>query len=170
MRNKNTTITHRGLTALSFLTGLALSPQAFAATATNTFAVSSTVQATCIISATPMAFGPYAGVQLDSTSTVTITCTNTTPYNVGLNAGLGITPAATVTTRKMTGAVGVFLNYAMFSDAGRSTNWGNTVATDTVAGTGNGAAQPITVYGRVPAGQFVAPGSYTDTITATVTY
>jgi len=27
-----------------------------------------------------------------------------------------------------------------------------------------------TVYGQVAAGQYVAPGSYTDTITATVTY
>ena len=32
------------------------------------------------------------------------------------------------------------------------------------------AAQAITVYGQATAGQFVAPGAYTDTITATVTY
>jgi spore coat protein U-like protein len=51
-----------------------------------------------------------------------------------------------------------------------STNWGNTVGTDTVAGTGNGAAQALTVYGQIAAGLYVTPGSYTDTITATVTY
>jgi spore coat protein U-like protein len=44
------------------------------------------------------------------------------------------------------------------------------VSTDTVAGTGNGAAQAITVYGQAAAGQYVAPGSYADTITATITY
>jgi spore coat protein U-like protein len=39
-----------------------------------------------------------------------------------------------------------------------------------VTGTGNGAIQALTVYGQTPAGQYVSPGSYTDTITATITY
>jgi spore coat protein U-like protein len=58
----------------------------------------------------------------------------------------------------------------MFSNSTRTANWGQTVGTDTVTGTGNGAAQALTVYGQVTAGQFVAPGAYSDTITATVTY
>jgi spore coat protein U-like protein len=70
----------------------------------------------------------------------------------------------------MTGPASALLNYAMFSNSTRTTNWGQTVGTDTVTGTGNGAAQALTVYGQVTAGQFVAPGAYTDTITATVTY
>ena len=53
-----------------------------AATATTTFQVT----ATCLISATNLAFGAYTGTQTDATSTVTVTCTNTTPYNIGLNA------------------------------------------------------------------------------------
>jgi len=47
---------------------------------------------------------------------------------------------------------------------------GNTVSTDTVAATGNGASQSYTVYGRVPAQTTPAPGTYTDTVTVTVTY
>ena len=62
------------------------------------------------------------------------------------------------------------VSYSMYSNAGRTTNWGNTVGTDTVAATGNGAAQSYTVYGRVPPQTTPAPGTYTDTITATVTY
>ncbi len=143
---------------------------AFAATATATMAVSATVQATCQIAATGMAFGTYVGTQIDSTATITITCTNTTPYTIGIDAGLGVTPAATVTTRHMTGPAAANLNYGLYKDAARATNWGLTPVTDTVAGTGNGSAQPITVYGRVQAAQFVAPGAYTDTVTATVTY
>ena len=154
--------------ALGFLAlGLATT-SAVAATATTTFGVSATVQATCLISATPMAFGTYTGVIANSTSTVTVTCTNTTTYNVGLNPGLAT--GATVTTRKMTGPASALLSYALFSDSSRTVNWGQTVSTDTVAGTGNGSAQPITVYGQVAAGQYVAPGAYADTITATVTY
>jgi spore coat protein U-like protein len=154
--------------AMCFLVlGLATKP-AFAATATTTFGVTATVQSTCLVSATALAFGTYTGALATSTSTVSVTCTNTTPYNVGLSAGLAT--GATVTTRQMTGPASALLNYAMFSNSTRTTNWGQTTGTDTVTGTGNGAAQALTVYGQVTAGQFVAPGAYTDTITATVTY
>lgn len=139
-----------------------------AATATTTFQVTANVTATCQIAATNLAFGSYAGVQTDATSTITVTCTNTTPYNVGLDAGTST--GATVTTRAMTGPGGATLGYALYSDGARTVNWGNTVGTDTVAGTGTGSAQTLTVYGRIPAGSLPAPGAYTDTITATVTY
>jgi spore coat protein U-like protein len=62
------------------------------------------------------------------------------------------------------------LGYKLFSNSGRATNWGNTVGTDTVTGTGTGNSQSLTVYGQVHAGQYFKPGSYTDTITATITY
>jgi spore coat protein U-like protein len=153
--------------ALGFLAlGLATRP-ALATTATTTFGVTATVQATCLVSATALAFGTYTGALATSTSTVSVTCTNTTAYNVGLSAGL---TGASVVTRQMTGPASALLNYAMFSNSTRTANWGQTVGTDTVTGTGNGAAQALTVYGQVTAGQFVAPGAYSDTITATVTY
>lgn len=138
-----------------------------AGTATATFTVSATVQATCNITATNLAFGTYTGVQNNATSTVTVTCTNTTAWNVGLNPGT--CPGATVTTRCMLNGAAQ-LNYALYRDAARTLNWGQTVGTDTLAGTGNGNAQVSTVYGQVPAGQFPAPGAYTDTITATVSF
>jgi spore coat protein U-like protein len=155
------------IAAVGVLTlGLA-STAANAATATSPMQVTATVQATCLISTNNLSFGTYSGAQLDATSNVTVTCTNTTPYNVGLNAGTAT--GATVTTRQMLNGT-IALNYALFSDAARTTNWGNTVSSDTVTGTGNGAAQSITVYGRIAANQYVKPGGYADTITATVTY
>jgi len=160
------------LAGIGLLGALALSapasPTAAAATATATMSVTATVVATCVLSATPLAFGNYTGVQTDSTATLSITCTNTTPYNVGL--GVGLSTGATVTTRKMTGPASATLAYALFSDTARTVNWGMTVPTDTVAGTGTGSVQSLTVYGRVAAGLYVAPGAYTDTVTATVTY
>jgi len=39
-----------------------------------------------------------------------------------------------------------------------------------VAGTGTGAAQNLTVYGRIPASQFPGAGSYSDTVVVTLTY
>jgi spore coat protein U-like protein len=149
---------------------LALTPNpAAASTATTTFTVSASVTATCLISATTLSFGNYAFAATPASSTISVTCTNGTTYNVGLNAGLA--SGATVTSRQMAGTVaGSLLNYGLFKDSGHATNWGDTVGTDTVAGTGNGAAQSLTVYGQIPATQYVAPGSYSDTITATITY
>jgi spore coat protein U-like protein len=136
--------------------------------ATASFGVTAVVQATCAISANPLAFGGYSGLLVNSTSTITATCTNTTSYNVGLSAGSAT--GATVTNRSMTGPAPALLGYKLFRDSGRTANWGNTVGTDTVAATGNGTAQPLTVYGQIPAGQFPRPGNYSDTITATITY
>ncbi len=137
-------------------------------TATTTFGVSATVQGTCLISATAMGFGTYTGVAATSTSSVNVTCTNTTSYNVGLSAGTST--GAAVTSRKMTGPASATLAYSLFSDSARSSNWGQTVGTDTVVGSGNGSQQTLTVYGAVAAGQYVTPGAYSDTITATITY
>ncbi len=140
-----------------------------AATATANMSVTATVQATCIMSANTLAFGTYTATQLDGATTLSVTCTNTTPYTIALDAGTFA--GATTSTRKMTGSVGgTSLAYALYSNAGRTTNWGTNTGTDTVAGTGNGAAQTINVYGRITAGQYVDPGSYTDTVVATLTY
>jgi spore coat protein U-like protein len=136
--------------------------------ATASFTVTAVVQATCLVSATNMAFGTYTGAVATSTSAVSVTCTNTTPYNIGLSAGLAT--GATVTTRKMTGPASATLNYALFRDSARTLNWGNTVGTDTISSTGNGSAQLSSVFGKLAVGQLVTPGAYSDTIIVTVTY
>jgi spore coat protein U-like protein len=142
-----------------------------AATATTTMTVQVSIVATCTInSASTLNFGNSIGVlsaNVDQQSTIQVTCTNTTPYNVGLNAGTGT--GATVATRKLTSGANT-INYTLYSNSGRTTVWGNTIGADTVAATGNGAAQSYTVYGRIPPQTTPAPGSYTDTITVTVTY
>jgi spore coat protein U-like protein len=135
--------------------------------ATATFSVTATIVKDCTVSATNLAFGNYTGGVSNSTSTVSVTCTSGTTYTVGLSAGLAT--GATVTTRKMQNG-SALLNYGLYSNSGHTTNWGNTSATNWVSGTGSGSAQGITVYGQIPAAQYVKPGSYTDTITVSVTY
>lgn len=128
-----------------------------------------TVNNSCTVSATNVDFGS-AGIlsaNIDASGTVTVQCTNTTPYNVGLNAGTG--SGATVTTRKMTSGANT-ISYSLYQNSSRTTVWGNTVGTNTVSGTGSGLGQALTVYGRVPPQTTPAPGTYTDTIVATVTY
>jgi spore coat protein U-like protein len=141
-----------------------------AATTTSTFTSQITITASCTInSASTLNFSSQGvlSANVDQTSTVQVQCTNTTPYNIGLDAGTAT--GATVTTRKMTNGSAT-VSYALYSDSGRATNWGNTVGTDTVSSTGTGAAQSFTVYGRVPAQVTPAPATYADTITVTVSY
>lgn len=141
-----------------------------AATSTTTFAVSATVLSTCLVVATPLAFGNYdptSETALDATNTVIVTCTYGTAYNVGLNAGAGI--GATVALRKMTYGANL-LNYTLYQNSGRTTVWGNTVGTDTVSATAGLPPTTHTVYGRVPIGQSAPIGLYADTINVTVTY
>ncbi|HET7085766.1 MAG TPA: spore coat U domain-containing protein [Rhizomicrobium sp.] len=139
-----------------------------ACTTTTTIPITASVQPSCTISATNLNFGNYARAQLDGLSTIQLNCANATTWNVGLNAG--VFPGATVTTRSMAGPSAFQLNYSLFSNPARSINWGNTVGTDTVSGTGTGASQTLNVYGRIPAAQNVGPGSYVDTIVATITF
>jgi spore coat protein U-like protein len=55
---------------------------------------------------------------------------------------------------------------------GSAINFGNVnpIVGNAVAATGNGNAQVISVYGQVPAQTSPAPGTYSDTITATIVF
>ena len=138
------------------------------ATVTASFLVKARAKAHCTVSSTAMSFGSYSGAVNNSTSTISATCSDATSYTIGLNAGKS--NGATITNRAMTGPAGALLHYGLYSDAARTVNWGNTAATNWVTGSGNGATQSVTVYGQIPAGQSIAPGSYSDTIIATLTY
>ena len=137
---------------------------------TSTFDVTVQIIADCTIAAQPLDFGSSQGVlatTVNSNTSLQVTCTNTTPYNVGLSAGT--VTGSTVASRLMGGTGGntstVGFNLTMSAGAG---NWGNTQGTDTKSGTGTGAAQTITVYGAIPAQNTPQPDTYKTTITATV--
>jgi spore coat protein U-like protein len=128
-----------------------------------------TILANCTVTATSLNFGS-SGVlitNVDATSTITATCTNGTPYAIGLDAGTG--PGATVAARILR-AAGKHVTYSLYQDAARTLVWGNTGGSDTVGSTGTGSGQALTVYGRVPAQSTPAPATYSDTIVVTLTY
>jgi spore coat protein U-like protein len=140
--------------------------------ATGNFGVSGTVVSTCTVSGTALSFGttiptPIAS-NVDAQTTVTATCSNGTPYTILLGAGGGA--GATVAVRKLTSG-GNTINYSLYTDTNRTSIWGDgTLGTTTVGGNGNGAAQPVTVFGRIPATQTVPIGTYTDTIQITLNF
>ena len=158
------------------LTLLLLSPLlAVAATYSNgssgaNFDVSIKIVANCSIAASPLDFGQSQGVLssgVSANSTISVTCSNSTPYNVGLNAGTGVGSSGTTRTMSGTGANTATIAFNLFQTLG-ATQWGNTQGTNTQGGTGTGSAQTLTVYGQVPAQATPAPDTYKSTITATV--
>jgi spore coat protein U-like protein len=158
------------IACVAAIVGLVAAKPALAASATTTFTSQVALTATCVInSAAALNFGNQGilAANVDQSSTIQVTCTNTTPYNIGLDAGTG--SGATVGSRKMTSS-GATVNYTLYQDSAHTTVWGTTIGSDTQPGTGNGTSQNYTVYGRVPPQTTPAPGIYTDTITVTVTY
>lgn len=139
------------------------------ATATQlqtTFQVTSNIPGTCsAATATELAFGDYDGGQNDQAGTITVTCTTGTAYEVELDNGANYSAP----NRRMKHGTADYLNYELYSDAGRTTRWGNDDSSD-VHMSSDGTAQSIDVYGRMPAGQSGPIGNYADTITVTVTF
>ena len=165
------------LAACLVLMSLGGSP-AGAATATANLTVQITITASCTINAATLDFGTNAGTALlsgntDASTTVSVTCTNGTPYAVGMDTGAN----ASASQRRMKSGAN-FINYNLYVDAARTNAWTTsasattcTAANSCYLGTGDGIAQSISIYGRVPTVPLApAPGSYTDTVTMTITY
>jgi len=147
------------------LTGLTLTKGAWAAEDSSSFDSTIQVLPFCSISTSDLNFGSIAaGITpaVDASTSLTVDCSNNTAYSVSLSNGANFD-----STRRMSWG-GNFISYSLYSDASRSNEWTPTRA---VTGTGNGSSRTHTIYGRVLAGQNVSnPGTYGDTIVATVSY
>ncbi|WP_415914438.1 spore coat U domain-containing protein [Paraburkholderia sp. J67] len=141
-------------------------------TATSTFTVSLTLQANCTITATALNFGTNGVLTtaLNQQTTVAVDCTNTTPYNVGLDGGT--VSGSTVTNRLLagtaTGNTTTTVAFQLYQDSAHTTVWGTTQGTNTIGGTGTGSVQTISVYGQIPVQTTPKPDTYQTTVTATV--
>ena len=164
-------------TKTALAVGLCASAMAFATPASaesrgTGLGVSARVTAKCTVAANPVAFGDID--TLDATpvlgaGSVDVTCTNGTGWTATADVGGGA--GATFAARRMTSASNT-LTYTLYRDAARTQIWGDgTNSTFTVTGSGSGALQNFSVYGRMPGGQSSAPaGLYTDVVNVTITY
>ncbi len=151
---------------------LALGAPAFAQSASTSLGVNATVVNNCTISTAAVAFGSYDPIvahdttPLDATGTITVRCTKGAGSRIDLD--LGANPSGN-TQRMATGTE--FLTYELYQDAARTTVWGSGPTGGlTIAPAPNKSPRTFTVYGRVPAGQDVSAGPYTDTVTATILF
>ncbi len=152
-----------------------------AGTNTANLSVTASVAANCTIATTAVAFGAYdpvgtnlgAALNAPVPGKVSVNCTVGSSATVTLGQGGNVGAASTDIdpNRRMTDGAGTphFLSYTLFSDAGLTTEWGNTVGTG-VAHVGTGTSTDLPVYGTIPAAQNVPVGSYSDSVLATVTF
>ena len=137
----------------------------------------------CTVSAAGVAFGTYdvsATTPTDSAGDATVTCVYLSGGATQLAYTVALSPGNSggYAFRQLRAGSSV-LNYNLFLDLARTRIWGNGSAGTFVAsgsftlgpGVGNGTRVGLhTLYGRIPARQPVAPGSYSDVIVLTLTF
>jgi spore coat protein U-like protein len=133
------------------------------------FTVTASYPAICSIASTAHGFGTAGvlNVAHAGTSTVTATCSATTPYTISLDGG---TSGASDPTQRQMKKNTKKITYGLYLDSAHTQPWGSTSGVNTQGGTGSGLGQPYTVYGLVPPQVTPAPANYSDTVVATITY
>lgn len=136
----------------------------------------------CDVSSNGVGFGDYdplATAADDSTANVEVTCTRVIlqdPFRVDYTLSLSRGGSGSYAPRRMSSGANR-LNYNLYRDAARAQVWGDgTASTGVVAGTANfnwfqtSQTNTHTAYGRMPALQNAATGSYSDTIVVTISF
>lgn len=172
-----TLITAGGFAAIS-------SANAAGTTEASDFDVTMTVESVCSVDATGanIAFGSQDAGTAEATvgvktsgATINVLCSKGAPYIVNLtpNNVSSTTGAGTMTSVGTTDTI----TYELYSDLGATVPWGNTGTLSAlgngVSGTGAGlsvAATTHSVYAKLTSTTDVKLGSYSDTVSATVTY
>ncbi|MDD1420059.1 spore coat U domain-containing protein [Dolichospermum sp. ST_sed1] len=159
--------------ALFVAVGSAAPSMAVADSSISGLDISASVSNNCTISAAGLSFGTYNPVEGRSvTGTVTTNCnlyaTAVIKLDQGMNSATG--SSSTAPLRRLRNDSNTnYLSYTLYQNSGKTTIWGNSTETG-VTVTGTGSSKSTSVYGEIPAGQTAPSGTYTDTVTATVTY
>lgn len=147
------------------------SPGLAAQTDDTTFVVSITVENDCLIAVNDLNFGTVNDLtpSISGATTGTVTCTGVAPVSVSFDAGTGGT--STFATRQMDDGTDT-IDYNLYRDPAHTEILGDgTGGTFTIDFSSTGGADPFDVYGLTDPGQNPKPaGTYTSTITATVTF
>lgn len=96
---------------------------------------------------------------------ITLTCNSNLAYSIALDNGVHDSSGQRRVSRQ-----GVdFVDYELYQDSSRTIRWGS--GSEALSLVGTGAQQPLTIYGRVLAGQATpAAGDYTDTVRMTISW
>lgn len=119
---------------------------------------------------TGLSFGAYdvfSAAPLTTTARIRLNCPKGQAPQITIGTGNNST---TFRARRLSGGTGAatdFLEYNVYQDAAMTVIWGDGTDGSSSFVSASGNAQ-LLLYGRIPAGQDVAAGTYTDTLTVTV--
>ena len=161
----------RNRTYMMLIAMVLMAPAVFASTDNARFQVSATVTPDCSISVTDLSFGQYDPLgqngsrELDARAGVSMICTREARASIALDYGRS--PSA--------GNRGLIsgeqrVAYQIYRDADRTQVWGSGADALQFVSAGAQNPQQLVVYARIPPGQEVASGPYSDTVTATVDF
>ena len=125
-------------------------------------------------STNPVAFGTYdvdSPTPDDANGSVTFNCKGVGGASVIIDLSTG--GSGTYAVRRMTGSVADTLNYNLYLNATRTQVFGNATGGTFHYGSNvppNNVDVLVNIYGRIPALQDKTPGTYADTITATINF
>jgi len=128
----------------------------------------------CTIGVTPINFGTYdtfSSTPLDTAGTITVNCTgdvNKADVTLGVSSTSG-----GFNPRRMRSGGNDLLDYNIYTNVTRTVIFGDgTGGTSDVRVNRKGKPEPwseiVSMYARIPPGQDVAAGTYSDALTATV--
>lgn len=131
--------------------------------------------AACLVSAPNLSFGPYdglSGAPATTSATIVVSCDQSPPPTVAVLLGPSAVSGGFF-PRKMRQDGGTdFLDYNFYADPGASAVWGDGTGGTLTRSNRVSKNSPwtLTIYGRVPPGQDVAAGSYSDLLTITINF
>ena len=131
--------------------------------------------AACRVTTTGLNFGAYdvfSATPRDTAGTVTVACDRTPPTDVTVWIGPSSTSGGFQPRQMRHASKADRMNYNLFTTASMTTVWGDgSAGTSTVLLRKVNRNRPVTttIYGRIPPGQNVSVGAYTDTLTVTIT-
>jgi spore coat protein U-like protein len=132
------------------------------------------LEAACSVSATGVSFGTYdilAAAPNDSTGSVVLQCS---PSDKNIRVTLSAGSSGTYTARTLKQGSDQLL-YNLFRDAARTIVWGDgsggtSVLLMTNWTGGPNVSQTHPIYGRMPAQQDAAAGTYNDSVVVTINF
>lgn len=176
----STSMSSRKLLAATVAVVLAsLADTALAGTASGTLSTTATVNTNCTVNSPTLTFAaidPTAGANSTGSTVITVACTKATTLT-DIKLGPGAHQIASGSRQLANG--GVFVAYALATDAANTTPWGDSTTT----GIGNklstgfsafssvATPQTFTVYGTIlAAAEDVPANTYTDSLAITVDF
>ncbi len=127
--------------------------------------------ANCTVTAAPPVFANYSptsGNAVTGTGSITVSCTLALTATVSLSTGSG-----TFAARTMLGPSNAKLGYNLYTNVGLSTVWGDGTAgtaTPSVVLSLLNLTSSMPLYGSISGGQDVPVGTYSDSLTTTVSF